>query len=131
MKYISDQQGIMNRYYAESNGWNEHLQRCRSFILENIRKHKPGTIMILGSGWLLDVPLDEILTECERVYLADIHHPSQVQHKVKKAGNAQPIYADISGGAIQQIYSLVKTFKKDKIKKSLKDISLHNPDLPF
>ena len=123
MKYISDQQGIMNRYFAESKGWNEHLQNSRSFILENIRKHRPETVMILGSGWLLDVPLDELLSECKQVYLADIIHPSQVHHRVKKAKNAQLISTDISGGAIEQIYNLVKAFKKDKVQKSLDTVS--------
>lgn len=130
MKYISDQQGIMNRYFAESKGWNEHLQNSRSFILEKIRKYRPETVMILGSGWLLDVPLQELLIECKKVYLVDIHHPSQVQHQVRKTQNARLISADISGGAVQQIYNLVKAYKKDKVKKSIDTISLHHPDLP-
>jgi len=130
MKYISDQQGIMNRYFAESKGWDKHLHNARSFILENFRKHRPETIMILGSGWLLDVPLDELLTECKQVYLADIHHPPQVQHRVKKAKNAQLITTDISGGAIEQIYNLVQSYKKDRVQKSLNVVSLQHPDLP-
>ncbi len=130
MRYISDQQGIMNRYFAESKGWKEHLQNSRSFILENIKKHKPETVMILGSGWLLDVPLDELLTECKKVYLVDIHHPSQVQHQVRKVKNVQLISTDITGGAVQQVYDLVKAYKKDKLKKPLDTFSLHHPDLP-
>jgi len=86
--------------------------------------------MILGSGWLLDVPLDDLLSECKQVYLADIIHPSQVHHRVKKAKNAQLISTDISGGAIEQIYNLVKAFKKDKVQKSLDTVSLRHPDLP-
>ena len=120
----------MNRYFAESKGWNEHLQNSRTFILENIRKHRPETVMILGSGWLLDVPLDELLIECGKVYLVDIHHPSQVQQRVKKAVNAQLISTDISGDAVHLIYELVRAYKKDKVKRSLDTISLHHPDLP-
>ena len=130
MKYISDQQGIMNRYFAESKGWNEHLKISRSFILENISRRNPETVMIMGSGWLLDVPLDELVSMCKQVYLADIHHPPQVRQKVKKIKNARLISADISGGAVMQVYQLVKGYKKDKVMRSLDTILPEPPDLP-
>ena len=130
MKYISDQRGIINRYYEESKGWNEHLQNSRSFILEKIRQHRPEKVIIMGSGWLLDVPLEELLAACSRVYLADIHHPVQVQHKMKKIENVRLISADISGGAVRQVHQLVKQFRKEKVKQSLDTIALHSLELP-
>lgn len=130
MKYISDQRGIINRYYEESKGWNEHLQNSRSFVLDKIRQHRPEKVIILGSGWLLDVPLEALLAACNRIYLADIHHPLQVQHKLKKIENVRLISTDISGGAVRQVYQLVKQYRKEKVKRSLDTIALHSPELP-
>ncbi len=56
MKYISDQKGILNRYLAEGNNWEAHLEKTRGFITGCLEKNKPETVAVLGSGWLLDIP---------------------------------------------------------------------------
>ena len=40
------------------------------------------------------------------------------------------ISTDLSGGAVKQVYEMVKKYKSDKITKPLDDIILHIPDLP-
>jgi hypothetical protein len=101
--YIADQRGIINRYLREEGGWDNHLNRCRKYILESIRRNNPSVVTILGSGWLLDVPIDEIAGKGITTNLVDINHPAQVLKKVSKYSNVNIINDDITGGLIYTI----------------------------
>ena len=60
--YLKDQTGIRRRYEREQEPWQQHIDNTRRFIVESARKaanHK--SVAVLGSGWLLDVPVDELL----------------------------------------------------------------------
>ena len=130
MKYISDQEGIFERYLEEHEGWQNHIHNSRSFILDCVKRNNPQSVVIMGSGWLLDVPLKELMAECEQVYLADIWHPQQVRAKVKDSPNCSLIYTDLTGGAVTQIYSLVKSHRRTGVRESLRSISFAKPELP-
>jgi hypothetical protein len=130
MKYVSDQEGILEKYLEEHEGWQEHLQNSREFIMECVRKHKPQSVVIMGSGWLLDVPLKELAAECKQVYLADIRHPRQVRATVRDYPNCSLICTDLTGGAVTRVYSLVKSYRRTGIKESLKAFSFGKPELP-
>lgn len=130
MKYVSDQEGILEKYLEEHEGWQEHLQNSKEFIMECMRKHKPQSVVIMGSGWLLDVPFKELAAECKQVYLADIWHPRQVRTMVRDYPNCSLIYTDLTGGAVTWIYSLVKSYRKTGKKDSLKSFSFGKPELP-
>ena len=112
MKYTSDQQGIMKRYLAEGDNWEPHLERTREFIVSCLEKSKAGSVCVLGSGWLLDVPFEFLCDHFKEIYLVDIVHPRQIAHKIKGIKNVQLISADITGGAIEGAYKLVKNFRK-------------------
>jgi hypothetical protein len=129
MKYVSDQEGILEKYLEEHEGWQGHLHNCKEFIMECVRKHKPQSVVVMGSGWLLDVPLKELTAECEQVYLADIWHPRQVQTTARDYPNCRLIYTDLTGGAVNWIYLLVKSYRKTGEKESLKSFSFSKPEL--
>lgn len=130
MKYISDQQGIMERYLQEHDGWAPHLQKTRSFILNCVRKYAPQSVLIMGSGWLLDVPLDELAGMCERIYLADICHPVQVENRIKKYEKCSLITDDLTGGGIRNTYTFIEGFIKTGKRESLHKIELDVPIIP-
>ncbi len=111
MGYVDDQEGIMRRYIEEEGAWNEHLNNSRRFIRQCISDTKPENIAVLGSGWLLDVPIDFLVENCSNLYLFDIRHPSQVQHKLKGKKNIHFISCDITGGAIYSVYNCLSTGK--------------------
>ncbi len=106
--YKSDQQGIINRYIREKAGWDPHLANCKDFILNAVKQQKKGSIAILGSGWLLDVPLEELSNLCTKIFLVDIFHPTQVQHKASKFDNVELITYDITGGLIDEVDGMLK-----------------------
>ncbi len=122
MNYFSDQKGIIRRYINEEGAWENHLISTKNYITDCLKDKKLKSISILGSGWLLDVPLEFLVNNFERISLVDINHPEQIKNKVRKYKNIELIYTDISGGAIRSVYNLVKSYKKEKIKKDIKEI---------
>jgi hypothetical protein len=104
MGYLADQRGIINRYLREQGGWDKHLNYCRDYIINKIKEHKPEKVTILGSGWLLDIPLAELSELTGRVTLVDIIHSVQVKHKVRPYKNVSLVEMDISGGLVKTIW---------------------------
>lgn len=103
MGYVRDQEGIMNRYLRESSNWKEHLERTRRFISESFSQTNAETVAVLGSGWLLDVPLDHLLKRFRHIYLVDIHHPIQIRKRISSVNQVELIETDLTGGAVELI----------------------------
>jgi hypothetical protein len=123
MGYSKDQEGIIDRYINEEGSWQEHLRNSQAYIKETIETKSIEKVAILGSGWLLDVPIDFLSRYCKKVFLYDIRHPRQIIQKLKKYNNVEFVNIDITSGGIAFVY--------DKIKK--KDFSSfgHFPELIF
>jgi hypothetical protein len=115
--YYEYQHGFIMRHLNQGTGWNDHLEKCRNFILKSIEVIKPSKVTVLGSGWLLELPLKEIIERVDKIYLVDIAHPPEV---VRQAGNlpkVELITDDISGGLIDELWrntSKLPLFKKLK-----------------
>lgn len=122
MNYLSDQRGIINRYINEKQNWEIHLTNTKKYITDCLKNKMYKSVAILGSGWLLDVPLEYMVNNFDRVILIDINHPNQIKHKVGKYKNVELKIADISGGVIKQVYNLVKNYRRKGIKKDLKEL---------
>jgi len=131
MKIISDQKGIIDRYISEAGGWEEHLGKTRNFILESVTAARPRSILICGSGWLLDVPLEELAEITPEIWLADIYHPPQVRNKIRKMTGCRLLQVDLTGGAVMAAYAFVKDYGKSGIRKPLSSISVSVPVLPL
>lgn len=111
-----EQEGIMNRFYREGERWNIHLRNTRQFILDSFREGGIRSIGIMGSGWLLDVPLQELADRFDRVLLLDIRHPVEVKHRVKNMPNVTLQETDLTGGAVAYCYEVKKRLKrKEKV----------------
>lgn len=101
MGYLSNQMGIMRRYLDRSNDWQKHLFQSHKLILSEVKRRKPNSVAFLGSGWLLDIPLKELLDSSTEVCLIDIAHPKRVIHRFSKHPNIKLIDIDITGGAVK------------------------------
>lgn len=111
MGFVKDQEGIMNRYMRESSNWKNHLERTRKFITDSFVQTDAQTVAVLGSGWLLDVPLDHLLKRFRHIYLVDIHHPIQIRKKIASMKQVELIEADLTGGAIEKIWQYYRSTK--------------------
>jgi len=105
--FKNDQQGIINRYIRESGGWDTHLQNTKDFILQSAKSKKKKSCVVLGSGWLLDVPIDELSQLFDKIILIDIVHPKQITHKYRKHHNIEFVEADITG-LMEPVYHFLK-----------------------
>ena len=127
MGYVRDQEGIMNRYLREKANWEIHLQKTRQFIKDSFQDPLIESVAVLGSGWLLDVPLEELQERFKHVYLVDINHPVQIRKKTSAMEKVELIEADLSGGAINQLWQLSRS-KSKPLQGTLSDqFSLQNP----
>lgn len=120
-----DQEGIIQRYFREKQNWDIHLRNTRDFILQHTAE-RTGTVIVLGSGWLLDVPVKELTQRFDRVYLADIRHPIQVQKKMQSFPQVELLTVDLTGGLL----NFAQSHKKKQ--SSSKDYIEHHrpPGLP-
>jgi len=104
LNYFIDQQGIMKRYLAEKDNWELHLTKCKEFIVDSLPDKKNLNIAILGSGWLLDVPMSTLIPN-HRLALFDINHPRQIQYKYRMYSNITFIKKDLTYGLLSKAKS--------------------------
>ncbi len=117
--YISDQKGIIKRYLREANGWALHLQNSKEAILRTMDILKPKSMALLGSGWLLDVPVDEIINQGITLYCLDISHPEQIKHNYRNEESSKFIEVDLNGSLSEKIYHYYKIGKKQIVSSDL------------
>ncbi len=103
--YTTDQEGILRRFLREEQGWHAHLEHSKQCIREFYAGKNYKSIAIFGSGWLLDIPIDDLLRDFEQVYLYDISHPRQITHKYRHCENLHFVECDITGGFARHIYN--------------------------
>jgi hypothetical protein len=109
--FYSDQAGILRRYNREKYAWENHLNQTKSYILSCASGANKGRCAILGSGWLLDVPVAELADLFHEVWLFDIHHPKSTQAKLSHLRKIKRVECDISGFA-SEIYRIAKNKKR-------------------
>lgn len=107
--YKSDQKGIIRRYYREYNNWQLHLNNSKAFIDRSTQEFTKGNVAVLGSGWLLDVPIELLEKRFDKVYLFDITHPTVLKRKYKNNEKIVFVTCDLTNGLVEQV-KRVKSF---------------------
>ena len=110
MGYFGDQKGIVRRYQRERESWDVHLQNTRQFAIEAMQGKNRTSAAVLGSGWLLDVPVEEMSRYFKKLYLYDIRHPATVKKQAGPLGNVELHVCDISGFACS-VYQYAKQYR--------------------
>lgn len=123
MGYYSYQHGLINRHFEQRGAWEKHNENCRSYILNAIELFKPEKLTVLGSGWLLDLPLAEMTERISSIDLVDIIHPPDVSAQVSGYTNVKLIEADVTGGLIRQVWEKSRKYLFRKMK-SLAEITV-------
>ena len=104
MGYYNYQNGLIYRHLNQEGGWDDHHDHCRSFILKALDFYRPEKITVLGSGWLLDLPIAEMVERTGKICLVDIVHPPDVINQVGKLKNVELIEQDVTGGLIEEVW---------------------------
>jgi hypothetical protein len=105
MGYYDYQLGLIHRHLNQAGGWDSHLENCRNFILKAVKYYNPSKISILGSGWLLDLPLAELSEMTQEIILIDIVHPPEVREQAGPLKNVKILEADVTGGLIEEVWN--------------------------
>ncbi len=113
MGYFGDQSGIEKRYLREQQHWDKHLYNTRQYALESAKGKNRQSAVVLGSGWLLDVPVEELSKLFEKVTLIDIRHPKAVKKRIQVMENVELQVCDISGFAATT-YQYMKLYRNKK-----------------
>lgn len=124
MGYYDYQSRLIFRHLGQEDGWDGHLTKCRNFILGAVETVKPEIVTVLGSGWLLDVPLAEMLVSVKKINLVDVVHPPDVLQQAATFGKVNIINDDVSGGLIAEVWERMQGYSFLKKKKTLSDIAV-------
>jgi hypothetical protein len=108
MGYLRELMAIRGRAWRCWNAWKPHLEKSKSIVrtaMEQCPKRRKA--VILGSGMLYDVPIDELSAAFREVLLVDIVHPlknwlSRLRHK-----NLRRVTADVTGTA-EEVFRVAK-----------------------
>jgi hypothetical protein len=127
MGFHRDQEGIMNRYLREKGNWDSHLNHSKEFIIQCFRDERIQTVAVLGSGWLLDVPLDKMTERFSTIYLVDIRHPPQVRKRVESMKRVKLVETDLTGGAIEQLWKRIHRQRLRDPEEIIRDLAFTPP----
>ena len=96
--FLTELIGIKHRHQRCEKNWSPHLNACKNLI-ENAAQSAHGfdKAVILGSGLLLDIPIEALSKRFKKVILVDICHLRKVRNIAKKYPNIELIEIDISG----------------------------------
>jgi hypothetical protein len=124
MGYYDYQSGLIYRHLNQESGWDSHLERCRKYILKAIELYQPEKVTVLGSGWLLELPVAEIIERTGSLCLMDIIHPPEVVKQAGKIKNVELIESDVTGGLIEEIWQKFSRYSFFKKSDNLDGISI-------
>ncbi len=122
MGYYDYQNRLIYRRLNHGSEWDRHLENSRSFIIKAIDHFYPSHITVIGSGWLLDLPLAELIERSVRVTLIDIVHPPDVREQTEGIDNIELIETDATGGLISEVWKKAGGFSLLRRKTALSDI---------
>mgnify|MGYP001673813417 CR=1 FL=1 len=94
------QRGIARRYTDQADRWREHLTRSQEEVRNFVTKHRPRVLYVLGSGWLLDLPIDYLIEHVPEIHFVDIAHPRTILSRYRKQRSLHFESLDLTGGLI-------------------------------
>ena len=111
MGYLRELDGIGRRERQCAESWEPHLSATRRVVLQAAEACPPGgRALVVGSGLLLDVPLDALCRHFDEVILADIVQPQAVRGLLKGNDKVSLERVDITGIA-KPVYDVVRNRK--------------------
>lgn len=97
MGYVKELIAVEARHRRCAEAWTPHLETCRKLIGDAAQDVGHGRVTVLGSGLLLDVPVDELAGLFKDVTLVDIFHMPATQERVRAHVNVRLVSADVTG----------------------------------
>lgn len=100
MGYLRELAGIARRAEECREEWQPHLSRTRQVIEHAaLACSQHDSVLVTGSGLLLDVPVEMLARTFRRVVLVDIHHGRETRRAVRRLANVELVALDVTGVA--------------------------------
>ncbi|MCW2245592.1 hypothetical protein M2352_001183 [Azospirillum fermentarium] len=98
--YVTETVALGARHRRQHHAWAPHVAACHAFIERAAAAADPGgRALVLGSGWLAEVPLPALASRFAHVVLADIIHPRPVRRLAARFPNVRLETLDVTGTA--------------------------------
>lgn len=98
MEYLAETMAMQRRSRRYRCAWQPHLDRSRAFILSAAEQcRQRDTVVVLGAGLLLDVPVAELSGLFREVILVDIVFLPQVRRQLRPYSNVKLLQHDVTG----------------------------------
>jgi hypothetical protein len=112
--YVHQNVALKFRSRRCAKAWKVHVDQSQQLILDHLEKVQPKSMMIIGSGLLLEIPIRDLLAKTEKIYLVDLVHAGEIRKLAAKNPKIELIERDIS--------SLLGVLKKGSDSFQLKSI---------
>jgi hypothetical protein len=100
MEYLYQAIALRGRYQRRCASWQPHLDKTKKFILDAAGTCRDrNKVVVLGSGLLLDVPIEALAEMFREVVLVDVVHLPEVRKRIKHCENVRTLEGDITGVA--------------------------------
>ncbi len=104
MGYLGEMLGIRRRQRRYRKAWAEHCRRSRQLILAAAQRcWQRRLAVIIGSGWLHDVPWKELARQFQEVHFVDLFHPASVRWHLWRHPKIRLVAADVTG-VLEQVW---------------------------
>lgn len=97
MGYLRELIAMEARHRRCRAAWAPHLVHCRRLILKAAEGIRRRRVTVLGSGWLYDVPIEELSRTFDEVVLVDLLHMPAVKKRLGAVANVRLVTEDITG----------------------------------
>ncbi|MCB2108273.1 MAG: hypothetical protein KDE14_11260 [Rhodobacteraceae bacterium] len=78
--------------------WQDHLSSCQRMILKAADLCKKRDVcVVVGSGLLLEVPLEGLADRFKKIYLVDMFHMPAARRQARKHANVTTLTGDVTG----------------------------------
>ena len=97
MGYVRELRALRARRNRCRSDWSSHLEHTRAVILDaasQCEQHR--TALVVGSGLLFDIPLEELSLRFENVVLVDIVHAWSVHRQAVRFSNVRLLPLDVT-----------------------------------
>ena len=104
MGYLRQSIGVRSHFRRCRRAWAPHIDNCRRLILDAADAcSRRRRAVILGSGLLCDVPLEELAARFEEVVLVDIVHLRPARRRAGAFANVRVVERDVTG-VVEQVF---------------------------
>jgi len=94
--YLKEAIALRHRARRCAGLWAPHLRQSAASLLESLPE-SGGRGMVLGSGLLLDVPLEDLSRHFRELFLVDMVHLPEVRRRAARLPSVHLLTADVTG----------------------------------